>query len=66
MSESLEIEFFLYFMAIWNILQTFGKLYDQFVDAVVIFPVLVLCIKTNLATLVGTHICGYVLEGRKL
>jgi hypothetical protein len=42
-------------MAIWNILQTFGTFYGRLVHFVFIwyiFPVLVSCIKKNLATLV--------------
>jgi hypothetical protein len=46
----------IYFMAIWNILQTFGVFYDHLVVHFVfiwyIFPVLVSCTKKNLATLV--------------
>jgi hypothetical protein len=44
----------IYFMAIWNIIQTFGKIYDHlahFVFIWYIFPVLVSFTKKNLATL---------------
>jgi hypothetical protein len=47
----------IYFMAVWNILQTFGILSDRLVHLVLIwyiFPVLVSCIKKNLATLEET------------
>jgi hypothetical protein len=43
-----------YFMAIWNILGTFGIVYEHFVHFVlfgIFFPVLVSCTKKNLATL---------------
>jgi hypothetical protein len=40
-----------YFMVICNILRTFGIFYDQLVNFVFLFPVLVLCDNKNLATL---------------
>jgi hypothetical protein len=45
----------MYFMAIWNILQTFGIFYDQLIFCLhlVLFPVLVACTKKSLATLVS-------------
>jgi hypothetical protein len=48
------------FMAVWNILRTFGIFYEILVHFVLIwyiFPVLVYCTKKNLATLTGavTH-----------
>jgi hypothetical protein len=50
----------IYFMAIWNILPTFGIFYNYLAYFVFIWhisPVLVSCTKKNLATLVGqaTH-----------
>jgi hypothetical protein len=46
-----------YFTDIWNILRTLGVFYDlyaQFVTILDIFPVLVYCLKKNLATLLVT------------
>jgi hypothetical protein len=51
---ALDWKMLIYFMAIWNILQTFGIFYDQLVHfgfIWYIFPVLVSCPKKNLATL---------------
>jgi hypothetical protein len=48
----------IYFMAIRNILRTFGIVCDhlvQFVFILYIFPVLVSCTMKNLATLVGSR-----------
>jgi hypothetical protein len=54
-----------YFMAIWNILRTFGLFYahlEQIVSIWYFFPVLVSFTMKNLATLLGTDviigICG--------
>jgi hypothetical protein len=47
----------IYFMAIWNILRTFGKFYDHLVHFLLIwyiFPALVLRTNKNLATLLRT------------
>jgi hypothetical protein len=46
----------IYLMDVWNILRTFGKIYDKLVHLVLIrntFPVLVSRTKKNLATLQG-------------
>jgi hypothetical protein len=51
---ALDREMLIYFMAIWNILRTFGIIYDHVVQVVFIwyiFPVLVSCTNKNLATL---------------
>jgi hypothetical protein len=51
---ALDWKMLIYFMAIWNILRTFGKCYDHFVRFVLIryiFPVLVTRTNKNLATL---------------
>jgi hypothetical protein len=56
---ALDWEMFLYFMAIWNILRTFGIFYDHLVHLCsfgTFFPVLVSCTMKNLAPLVGTEI----------
>jgi hypothetical protein len=51
---ALDWKILIYFMAIWNILQTFGIFYGHLVHFAVIwyfFPVLVCCTEKNLATL---------------
>jgi hypothetical protein len=58
-------------MAIWNILQAFGKFYDHllhFVFIWYIFPVLVSCTKKNLAILITaiSHTRIFLLRGRGL
>jgi hypothetical protein len=53
---ALDKKMLIYFMAIWNILRTFGKFYDHLVHFLFIglfFPLLVSCTKKNLATLVA-------------
>jgi hypothetical protein len=56
----------IYFMPIWNILQTFAIFYSHllhFVFIWYIFPVLVSCNKKNLATLMGgTAVFMYTIE----
>jgi hypothetical protein len=55
---ALDWKMFIYFMAIWNILQTFWIFNDHLVHFVFIwsiFPVLVSCAKKNLATLLGSE-----------
>jgi hypothetical protein len=52
---ALDWKMFIYFMAIWNILWTFGIFFDHLVHFVFIwyiFPVWVSCTNKNLATLV--------------
>jgi hypothetical protein len=54
---ALDGKMLIYFMAIWNILRTFGIFYEHLVHFVFfryIFQVLVLCTQKNLATLIGT------------
>jgi hypothetical protein len=54
---ALDWKMLVYFIAIWNILWTFGILYGHLVHFVFIwyiFPVLVSCTKKNLATLILT------------
>jgi hypothetical protein len=57
---------FLYFMAIWSILRTFGIFYDHLVHFVFIWytyiPVLVSCTKKNLATLLQTRVTRWFCE----
>jgi hypothetical protein len=51
-----------YFLALWNILQTFGIFYDHLVHFVLIwyiFPVLESCTYKNLATLWETSSTTY-------
>jgi hypothetical protein len=55
-----------HFMAVWNILQTFGIFYDRLVHFVFIwyiFPVLVPCTAKNLATLLVRNISHFVIGG---
>jgi hypothetical protein len=55
---ALDWKMLIYFMAIWNILQTFGIFYDHLVYFEFIwsiFPLLVSCNKKNLATLPTLH-----------
>jgi hypothetical protein len=52
---ALDGKMLIYFMALWNILQTFGIFSDHLVHFMLIwyiFPVLISCTKKNLATLV--------------
>jgi hypothetical protein len=54
----LDWKMLIYFMNIWNILQTFGIFYDHFVQFgfhMVPFPVLASCTKKNLATPGQSH-----------
>jgi hypothetical protein len=54
---ALDWKVLIYFMVMWNISWTFGIFYDNQVHLVFIwyiFPVLVLCTKKNLATLIWT------------
>jgi hypothetical protein len=54
---ALDWKMLIYFTAIWNILQTFGIIYDHLVHLVLIFvyfPVWVSCTKKNLASLLAT------------
>jgi hypothetical protein len=57
---ALDGEMLIYFMAIWNILRTFGISYDDlvyiFISVGTFFSVLISCSKKNLATLVGTRV----------
>jgi hypothetical protein len=58
---ALDWKMFIYFMAILNILKSFGIFYDHLVYFVVmwyIFPSLGFCIKKNLATLYPIHFCS--------
>jgi hypothetical protein len=48
---ALDWKMFMYFLAIWNILETYGKFYDHLVHFLLIW---VSRTKKNLATLVGT------------
>jgi hypothetical protein len=52
---AIDWKMFIYFMAIWIILRTFGILYDHLVNFVLIWyivPLLVPCTKKNLAILI--------------
>jgi hypothetical protein len=52
---ALDWKMLIYFMSIWNILQTFGMFYDPLVHLCsfgTFFPVSVSCTEKNLATLI--------------
>jgi hypothetical protein len=58
---ALEWKMFVYFMVIWNILRPFGIPYGQEVmlwSFDKIFPILVYCVKKNLATLLVLSTCS--------